>query len=174
MLTGGSLRTSLDCSGVLVSAGNNGAVGAIGNGGAGGNSGYMTTIDICANTTYNVSLNTNSSITYGASIFSSGTMNSASGGRAGSNGDDNTFGKGKGGQKSDVPYVSYSGSGYGAGGGGSAVDNTYPSSGGGGGFDPNGYYGLTPPIMIPVSDMTSNGAVGVGKPPVLFLELTKP
>ncbi len=126
----------------------------------------------------------NSSFSYGSTVIDTSGLNVALGGAYNTNGQDNTFGKGKGGAKLDGEGVAFSGSGYG-GGGGSGTGGAWPS-GGGGGFDPNLYYGVSPSIPgVPISDQVSksyppplyaggNQDSGVGKPGVLFLEITRP
>ena len=193
ILSGGTVSSKLDCSGVLVSRGNDSPAPLSSWRCPGGNSGGMIPITLNANTSYDVSLNTNSSIlnkTTQTTIYTN-LSNVAMGGDTTDmtinaytgNGRDNTFGKGKGGDQSWGAYVSNSGSGYGAGGGsynGVGITSFPPGGGGGGGgFDPNAYYGLTPPITgVPESDQSyrreTTEEIGLGKPPVLFLKVLNP
>jgi hypothetical protein len=143
----------------------------------------MRSLTLNANTTYNVSLNANSSILIGTTlVYAAGTMNVASGGTSNDLAQNNIFG-GRGGLNASEPTVAYSGSGYGAGGGG-GFNPAYPIHpfGGGGGFDPNIFYNLPANAIqgVPISDQTATDIdsgkcfIGIGKPPVLFLEVTKP
>jgi hypothetical protein len=138
----------------------------------------MIPITLTANSSYTLDLGTNSAISDGTTSIAA-TANVALGGFNAGNGQNNPFGKGEGGSRSGGPYIAFSGSGYGAGGGGGPGSNGTIPSGGGGGFNPNAYYGLATDTIpgVPVNDMayTGEGAhvVGEGKPAVLFLELTK-
>jgi hypothetical protein len=181
LATGCIVSSKLDCTGVLVSIGNDSPDPASNPSNPGGNSGGMIPITLNANISYFLKLDTNASIENLTTHTTITTEynNVAFGGTNGSKGADNIFGRGKGG---DIVYGGgpvFGGSGYGAGGGGGSGYSTIWPSGGGGGFDPNLYYGLTASISgVPVSDQVTkklgNGYVGVGKPGVLFLELTKP
>jgi hypothetical protein len=140
----------------------------------------MIPITLNKNISYNLQLSTNSSIlnTSTNTTINTDNNNVASGGNQGAKGDNNVFGKGVGGYQSAGPFIANSGSGYGAGGGGGSWQYIWPS-GGGGGFDPNLYYNITPSISgVPESDTASktidNIQIGLGKPAVLFLEVTKP
>ena len=183
ILNSGTVSSTLNGAGVLVSRGKDGNNVT----GMGSASGGMIPIDISANISYTLDISTNSSITNGARIRATNSTNSVFGGSNQGYGADNGFGKGIGGG----PGVGWakSGSGYGAGAGGGYASNFF--GGGGGGFDPNVYYNLprvsgvpadqpSPLQDVPVSDTplppTSGNAnvVAPGKPGVLFLELTKP
>jgi len=145
----------------------------------------MVAVNMTANTTYTVTIDTTSSITDGTTTTTD-TTNVALGGISfpgGSiNGQDNAFGKGKGGERAMGSYAAYRGSGYGAGGGGGYdMLNTAIGSGGGGGFDPNAYYGLAANTIsgVPDSDNYLNPfapapRVMKGNDPIFFIELTKP
>jgi hypothetical protein len=171
------VSSTIECSGVLVSRGNDAPDPRSATSCPGGNSGGMIPITLTANTSYTLNLGMTSSISNGNTTIDTGSMNVALGGNQDANGDNNAFGKGMGGARAGGSVVANSGSGYGAGGGGGTRLSIWPS-GGGGGFDPNAYYGITPPITIPESDKNAktidNLQIGVGKPPVLFLRLYKP
>jgi hypothetical protein len=144
----------------------------------------MVAVNMTANTTYTVTIDTTSSITDGTTTTTA-TTNVALGGISfpgGNNGQDNAFGKGKGGERAMGSYAAYRGSGYGAGGGGGYdMLGLATGSGGGGGFDPNAYYGLATYTISGVPDSDNYLSpyapaprVMRGNDPIFFIELTKP
>jgi len=188
ILNSGTVSTKIACSGVLVGNGIDGenpfkTTDPGTSRKQGSNSGGMRPITLTANITYTVDISMNSSISDGYTVEDTSGLYVALGGTFNTNGQDNIFGKGKGGAKLDGEGVAFSGSGYG-GGGGAGTGAARPS-GGGGGFDPNAYYSLATDAIqgVPISDQISKTyrgiyggyqASGVGKPGVLFLEITKP
>ena len=142
------------------------------------------------NTSYTLNLGTISSISDGTTTYTA-NINVAMGGISGNDGNKNNFGMGFEGYRT-LSGVARSGSGYGSGGGGDGYADGYGSgtgtseggikynSGGGGGFDPNAYYGLPRKVFVPAGEsnpipgVPANSATLVGRPPALFLLLNKP